>query len=460
MKPEEILSLLEEYGQQHILHHYHGLSPEKRERLLKDLQGLDLKLVFDLHKKFSTESGTGRPSKDISPAPVTNIPRTSSEIGAREQARRLGERLIRQNQVAVLIVAGGQGSRLGSEGPKGKFLITPVKRKSLFQLLAEAVKAISLRYQALIPLLIMTSQENRQETQEFFKSHNYFGLEEDSVLFYEQEMLPTLTPEGQLILRDDTHLLVNPDGHGGFLKGLYKSGLLPNLIRKGVTELFYCQVDNPLVKIADPVFIGHHKRKGAEISTKVVRRREPEEKVGIYGTVDGRPAIIEYSDFSPREYRALDGEGNLRHWAGNIAVHMISLLFLRRLNLHGFTLPYHRAVKDVEAWGPDGKGEKIPGWKFETFVFDSIPLARKTCCLEVIREEEFAPVKNQKGSDSPDAVRAAMNHLHGGWLKEAGAEVAPEAQVEISPLFAHDKEELLKKLKGKKLAIREDKYIE
>ena len=459
MSQEEILNLLEKYRQRDILSHYQSLDPDNKKIFLRDLQGLELKLVFHLYQKFSKEGDIGRPFQEINSAPIFNIPKAPAEVEAREKARRLGERLIRENQVAVLIVAGGQGSRLGFEGPKGKFLITPVKKKSLFQLFAETVKAISLRYHAVIPLLIMASPENRQESQQFFTSHNFFGLSGDAVYFFEQEMLPTLTPEGQFILKDDTHLLVNPDGHGGSLKALHKSGLLEDLIRRGFTELFYCQVDNPLVRIADPVFIGHHKMAGAEISTKVVRRRDPEEKVGIYGAVNGKPAIVEYSDFHPEEYRALDVRGNIRHWAGNIAVHMISLSFVQRLNLHGFALPYHRAIKEVEVGGPDGKGAKIQSWKFESFVFDSIPFASKTCCLEVMREEEFAPVKNQKGSDSPDTARAAMNNLYRSWLEGAGAVLAPEAQVEISPLYALDKEELTEKLQGKKLLIREDQYF-
>jgi UDP-N-acetylglucosamine/UDP-N-acetylgalactosamine diphosphorylase len=192
----------------------------------------------------------------------------------------------------------------------------------------------------------------------------------------------------------------------------------------------------------------------------VVRRRVPEEKVGIYGLVDGKPAIVEYSDFCPEEYRALDEKGNILHWPGNIAVHAISLSFIQRLNLRGFALPYHLAVKDVEVLLPDGKGKKMTGWKFETFVFDAIPFARKTCCLEVIREEEFAPVKNLKGSDSPETARAALSNLHRSWLEEAGADIAPGAQVEISPLCAMDKNDLIKKLKGQKLVISEDAYID
>ena len=460
MSREKIFHLLEKYRQDHILQHSQRLDSEKKNDFLKELKKLDLALAFELHRKFSKDKNSSRSLKNIGAAPVIILPGTPQEKNRREEARVLGESLIRKNQVAVLIVAGGQGSRLGIAGPKGKFPVSPVKKKSLFQLFAESVKSLSLRYRAMIPLFIMTSEENGEETRQFFEFNNYFGLDGDYIYFFEQGMLPTLTREGHLILRDDTHLLVNPDGHGGSLKALHESGLLESLTRKGFSELFFCQVDNPLVKIADPVFIGHHRMEGSEFSTKVVRRRDLEEKVGIYGLVDGKPAVVEYSDFLPEEYRALDEKGSILHWPGNIAVHVISLSFIQRLNLRGFALPYHLAVKDVEVLLPDGKGKKMTGWKFETFVFDAIPFARKTCCLEVIREEEFAPVKNPKGSDSPETARAALSNLHRSWLKEAGAELAPKAQVEISPLCAMDEKELIKKLKGQKLVISEDTYID
>lgn len=460
MSREKIFHLLEKYRQDHILQHSQRLDSEKKNDFLKELKKLDLALAFELHRKFSKDKNSSRSLKNIGAAPVIILPGTPQEKNRREEARVLGESLIRKNQVAVLIVAGGQGSRLGIAGPKGKFPVSPVKKKSLFQLFAESVKSLSLRYRAMIPLFIMTSEENGEETRQFFEFNNYFGLEGDYIYFFEQGRLPTLTREGHLILRDDTHLLVNPDGHGGSLKALHESGLLESLTRKGFSELFFCQVDNPLVKIADPVFIGYHRMEGSEFSTKVVRRRDLEEKVGIYGLVDGKPAVVEYSDFLPEEYRALDEKGSILHWPGNIAVHVISLSFIQRLNLRGFALPYHLAVKDVEVLLPDGKGKKMTGWKFETFVFDAIPFARKTCCLEVIREEEFAPVKNPKGSDSPETARAALSNLHRSWLKEAGAELAPKAQVEISPLCAMDEKELIKKLKGQKLVISEETYID
>jgi UDP-N-acetylglucosamine/UDP-N-acetylgalactosamine diphosphorylase len=459
MNPQSLLDLLEKNGQHHILDHYQVLNSKKREAFIRGLAQLDFSLAFKLCKEFSNEKGSICHSARIEPALIIPIPRTADEIEQRKEARKLGESLIRGNQVAVLIVAGGQGTRLGFPGPKGSLPISSLKKKPLFQLFAESIRAISNRYRANLPLLIMTSQENHEATQAFFESHGFFSLKRNQVHFFSQGMLPTLTPEGKLILKDAENFLANPDGHGGSLKALYESGLTGWLKRQGISELFYFQVDNPLVKIADPAFIGYHRRGNADISTKVVRRRDLEEKVGIYGMVRGKPAIIEYSDFSPEDYRSRDEGGNIRYWAGNIAIHMISLSFVERMNRDGFALPYHRAIKEVEGLGPGGRSERMTGLKFETFVFDSIPLAQKSICMEVAREEEFAPVKNQSGIDSPDTARQAMDGLFKRWLVEAGAEVAPQARIEISPLFALDKEEVKEKLKGKKAAVREDTYF-
>jgi UDP-N-acetylglucosamine/UDP-N-acetylgalactosamine diphosphorylase len=460
MNPRPLLDLLEKHGQHHILAHYRGLNSKKQEIFIRGLGQLDFSSIFKLYREFSQHKNSSSHSSRIEPASIIPIPGTTEEIGQRKEARKLGESLIRGNQVAVLIVAGGQGTRLGFPGPKGCLPISSIKKKTLFQLFAESIQALSNRYRATLPFLIMTSQENHAETRAFFESHGFFSLKRDQVHFFSQGMLPTLTLDGKLIVKDEENLLANPDGHGGSLKALYESGLAGWLKGQGVTEIFYCQVDNPLAKIADPAFIGYHRREKADISTKVVRRRGPEEKVGIYGMVNGKPAIIEYSDFSPEDYRSLDESGNIRYWAGNIAIHMISLSFVERMNREGFALPYHRAIKEVEGLVPGGGSERRRGVKFETFVFDSIPLAQKSICMEVPREEEFAPVKNQSGIDSPDTARQAMNALFKRWLAEAGAEVAPEARIEISPLFALDREEVMEKLKGKKLEVREDAYFE
>lgn len=459
MTEEEILDLLQINAQQHIINHYRQLKKEKRKILLANLQELNLPLAFELYKNFSRkETSLFRP--EINPAPIITQEILQKDSQKIKEARSTGEDLLRRRKVAVLIVAGGQGTRLGFEAPKGILPITPLKEKSLFQLFCETIKALSLKYGVQIPLLIMTSQENHEQTVNYIIEHNFWGLTAENVHFFQQGMLPTFTPEGNLLLKDETHLLANPDGHGGSLKALYDSSLLSYLRNRGFSELFYCQVDNPLVKMADPLFLGLHKMEEAEISTKVVRRRDLKEKVGIYGLLNGRPAIIEYSDFSPPDYESLDAKGNIRYWAGNTAIHVISLDFIARLNQHGFALPYHRAVKEVFAYDPEGKFNKRLAWKFETFVFDALPLAQKSCALEVRREEEFAPVKNKEGPDSPATARAALNSLYRQWLAEAGIEISPEIQVEISPLFALEKADLLDRFPGKRIILKEDTYLE
>jgi UDP-N-acetylglucosamine/UDP-N-acetylgalactosamine diphosphorylase len=272
-------------------------------------------------------------------------------------------------------------------------------------------------------------------------------------------MLPAITPDGNLILQNNLGLFTNPNGHGGSLKALYDSGVLEKLLQEGFTELFYCQVDNPLVKIADPVFLGYHATTRSEVSTKAVRRRSIEEKVGVYVSRNGKDAIIEYSDLSPEYMSALDERGNILYWAGNTAIHIFSLPFIKRINDHGFALPYHCARKNIDIIDRNGKPACLDVWKFETFVFDAIPLADRTCCMEIARDEEFAPVKNKDGADSPETAQAAMIDLHRSWFIKAGVKVVPQAAIEISPLFALDEKELIQKIKNQHPAIETDTYF-
>ena len=306
----------------------------------------------------------------------------------------------------------------------------------------------------------MTSPENDRPVKDFFQAHHFFGLNAGAVFFFRQEMLPAVTADGGLILKDETHLFANPDGHGGSFKAFHKSGLLSEMAQRGFSDLFYCQVDNPLVKIADPVFLGYHRLAKSEFSLKVLRCRNVAEKIGVYALLDGKPGVIEYSDLTPGN-DCPDGGGSMRFWAGSIAIHIFSLSFVGRLNQQGFSLPYHRAVKVMETPGRDGKKEKVTVWKFETFVFDGLPLADRTCCVETLREEEFAPVKNRQGEDSAGTAVQALSGRARQWLIGTGsAAVAPNVLVEISPHYALDKEELAAKLKGKVLAITKDTYLE
>jgi len=460
MKEEYLLNLLKKYNQTHILGHYQSLSLLEKEKFISEMGELDFELAFSLYENISRQKFPVKHNIDIYPSRIFTIPKNSDEQMPREEARILGESLIYKNKIAVLIVAGGHGSRLGFNGPKGMFPISPVKNKSLFQLFAESVRALSLRYKVVVPLLIMTDTEMLPEVKDFFKTHNFFGLDPQTVHLFEQEMLPTLTVDGKLILKDKTHLFVNPNGHGGCIKALHDSGLLKKLIEDGYSDLFYCQIDNLLVKIMDPVFVGYHKMEDSEISTKIVRRRSCEEKVGIFVAENGKAKVIEYSELDPDNRCILDNNGRIRDWAGNTAIHMVSLVFVQRLNEHGFSLPYHQAIKMVNSFGVQGEIAEIEGWKFETFIFDAIPLAKNTCCMEISREEEFAPLKNKHGDDSPETVRKILSNMYKNWLNDAGIKVEPQVRVEISPLFALSKEELRSKIKGGSIRGDKDIYLE
>ena len=459
MTEKTLFEALKTYNQQHITDHYTNLSAEKQRQFLEGLQGVNLDIVFKIHENFMHKKILPAHFGDIRPASVISTPKTDEENARRENARQLGESLIRKHETAVLIVAGGQGSRLGFDGPKGTFPVSPVKGKTLFQLFCESVRAASMRYNTEIPLLIMTSHENHHDTLKFFDKHKFFGLSRENVHFFQQGRLPSVTPQGKLILKNETGIFENPDGHGGSLKALHDSGHLTRLINQGITELFYCQVDNPLATIIDPLFLGYHRMENAEISTKAVRRKNIDEKVGVCVTVDGKGAIIEYSDMKEEDMCARDKDGSVLYWAGNTAIHILNLGFIKRLNYHGFALPYHRAVKHIDTIAHDSKKVKVTGWKFETFVFDAISFAGKACFVEVIREEEFSPVKNKEGVDSAKTTRADMVNLYKSWLESAGVTAPPDIQVEISPLFALDREELAHKLEGKRLEIKGDLYL-
>jgi UDP-N-acetylglucosamine/UDP-N-acetylgalactosamine diphosphorylase len=459
MIDKPFLDILRRYEQHHILEHYNALSADKQTLFLKNHEKIDINLIFTLHKNFSQRQGLSHYINNIKPAEIITIQKIFEENTLQEKARATGESLIQDHKVATLIVAGGQGSRLGFNGPKGIFPVSPVKKKTLFQIFAESIKAISNRYNTSMPLLIMTSQENHEDTIDYFESNKYFGLKKDTVRFFMQGMIPSITPEGNLILRDETHLFTNPDGHGGSLKALHDSGLLNELIDRKFTELFYCQVDNPLVKIADPVFMGFHVMSKAQASTKVVKRTNIDEKVGIYLSVNGKDAIAEYSDLPAEFMAALDENGNIRYWAGNTAIHAFSLEFIKKINCHGYSVPYHCAHKTVEVKDNNGLIKNKEAWKFETFVFDAIPLADKTCCQEVIRGEEFSPIKNKDGVDSPDTARTDMSNLYKGWITDTGIKIPPGTHVEISPLFALDKMEFTERINDKELQIKGDIYL-
>ncbi len=447
---EALRSNLAACNQDHVLRWWPELSSDQRAPLLRQLQGLNLDLVQRLYHE--QQSGPSYSPETVHPAAVVRLPDAMEDWEREQQAAARGEQALKDAQVAVLLVAGGQGTRLGFDGPKGSFPIGPVSGKSLFQIHAEKVLALSRRYQNPLPFYLMTSPENDPATKEFFTEHGYFGLEPSQVVFFEQGTMPAVDQKtGRLLLEAKDRLATSPNGHGGVLQALADGAHLDQLTGRGIRFLFYYQVDNPLVRVADPAYLGYHIAAEAEMSLKVVRKLAPYERLGNVVQVDGRTMIIEYSDLPKEQAERRTRDGALELWAGSIAVHVFSLDFLQRLAKGGSVLPYHRAVKKVPF--VDEKGNSIDpqepnAIKFEMFVFDALPLARKALVLETDRTEEFEPLKNAEGENSPVTVKQAMSNLFAGWLEQAGARVARREDgsavvpIEISPLVALDAADL------------------
>jgi UDP-N-acetylglucosamine/UDP-N-acetylgalactosamine diphosphorylase len=294
----------------------------------------------------------------------------------------------------------------------------------------------------------MTSPANDAVTRAFFREHDFFGLDPDDVSFFQQDMLPALDDEGRILLAAPDRLFLAPNGHGGVLWGLATSGILDAMRARGVTQLSYFQVDNPLARPADELFLGLHARRGAGMSSKVVKKRDAAEKVGVLGRIDGRMGCIEYSDL-PAELRdQRDPDGELAFRAGNIAVHALELDFVARLTAERLALPWHLARKQMKV--VDERGDLIDsfGTKFETFVFDALSRSERSVTLEVERFSEFSPVKNADGEDSPATSRRDLCRLFAGWAAAAGRalpepDTAGVHPVEVDPRLAETREEFL-----------------
>jgi UDP-N-acetylglucosamine/UDP-N-acetylgalactosamine diphosphorylase len=437
--------LLTHHQQHRLLRCIDLLDAPARDGLLCDLASLDFAEIIARYRSYS-ERESIQEEKTFQEAELLCPETESAESMGRMYT--IGRTALQSGRVALFLVAGGQGSRLGFDGPKGCFPISPLQTKSLFQLFAEQVQALQQRHGGRLPWYILTSEENNRATTEFFRAHNHFGLHADDVHFIEQQQIPSLDLDGQLLLGRDGRLFKNPNGHGGALYALQDSGALDAMAGRGIDEIFYFQVDNPLVKIADPLFVGAHIDRRAEVSTKVVRKTDPEEKVGIIGRVNGRMACIEYSELTPEQAAERLSDGSLRFKSANIAVHMLNRAFVEKIvGQDDYHLPYHSAVKDIECLDARENrlvDQTVQGIKFEMFIFDALGFAERSVTLEVPRDEEFSPVKNAQGTDSPESARRAMLARARSWLQRAlpGREIPAGLDVEISALFALDEQEL------------------
>jgi UDP-N-acetylglucosamine/UDP-N-acetylgalactosamine diphosphorylase len=449
---------LRDHDQHHLLTFWNELSPAERDALIEQIRGIDFAELSRLLAGQEAATDWGALARKAEPPPAFRLSDTGGKRQfSADEARSRGTEALAAGRVGAILVAGGQGTRLGWPHPKGTYPIGPVSKAPLFQIIFERLVTLGRRHGAHLPLYLMTSPATHEETVEYLDEHRRFGLAADDLRIFCQAQMPAVdAATGRVLMEAPGRIALSPDGHGGMLSALSRSGGLDDMKSRGLEHLFYFQVDNPLVPIGDPEFLGYHLLSESEMSTLVVAKQQPQEKLGILVAIDGRVRIIEYSDL-PDDVAALrDPDGGLRFWAGNTGVHFFEREFLERVQHSATGLPIHLARKKVPcitAAECASKGERIEpdepnAIKFERFVFDLLPEARHAIVVEVDKDRTFAPVKNGPGaaSDSPEAAQAAMTRLHAEWLRAAGAEIAPDVAVEISPLYALDAAELIGKI--------------
>ncbi|MCF7854394.1 MAG: UDPGP type 1 family protein [Candidatus Pacebacteria bacterium] len=450
---DDLRALLRTHGQDHLLQFWESLDAEGRARLVSQLSGVDWESMSRWIDDYVLSTPDGDVPAELEPAPyVPLIPETVDQRKHYERVRELGVAALRRGEIGGFTVAGGQGTRLGYEGPKGTFPISAVKGKSLFQLFAETILRAQEKYETTIPWYIMTSPVNDADTRAFFTDNDFFGVDPDNIMFMVQGTMPAIGLDGKLLLGARDSLALSPNGHGGSLLALRKSGALDDMRDRGVKHISYWQVDNPLVHCLDPLFIGMHCERTSDMSCRSLTKSHPDEKLGNFCRSGNTFIIIEYSDMPDELSRARDEDGRLRFRAGSPAIHVLRRDFIIELTKHGtLDLPFHRAVKKVPYVNEKGdcvEPRKPNAVKLEMFIFDALPKADSVLILEADRHEQFSPVKNASGEDSPETCRRDMTERAARWLDAAGVDVprthdgAPDCVIELSPRHYLDAEDV------------------
>lgn len=441
-----ILDQLHAYGQSNLAEHWQQLAPAQQATLGEQISQIDL---AEIQRAFASKTATGSAENfdQLEPPPAIRLNDAKPMISAAD-AYQAGEELLTAGKTASILVAGGQGTRLGFDHPKGMFPIGPVSEMTLFQIHFEKLIARSKRYGVRIPLYLMTSPATHDETIAYLESQNYFGLPAEDRHVFCQGTMPAVDHQtGQLLLSSADSLALSPDGHGGTVAALANCGALGTMQQQGIESIYYFQVDNPLADVCEPLFLGYHKLSQSQKSTQVIAKQFPEEKLGILAALDGKVRMVEYSELPTELAEATNEQGSLRYWAGNIAVHAFEVEFLQAMVETADSLPWHLAHKKVpyfDATGNMVSPDQPNAIKFERFIFDLLPSAKNALVVEVDTATTFAPVKNATGAatDTPESVRAAISALHRAWLKQCDVNVSEDVPVEISPLLALDAEQL------------------
>ncbi|KAF4213179.1 hypothetical protein CNMCM8980_010469 [Aspergillus fumigatiaffinis] len=470
---EEFQQLRQKYtdaGQGHVFAFVDELQTVEKSQLFHQLSNFDPIRINELADKALNPPKAEEGPASLEPLPdVATASILDSDPKDIEQWYEEGLKLVAGNKVAVVLMAGGQGTRLGSSAPKGCFDIGLPSHKSLFQIQAERIAKLQLLAQkisgkeAVIPWYVMTSGPTRKPTEEFFEQHKYFGLNKSDVIIFEQGVLPCISNEGKILMESKFKVAVAPDGNGGIYQALLTSGVREDMRKRGIEHIHTYCVDNCLVKVADPVFIGFAASKQVDVATKVVRKRNATESVGLILQKNGKPDVVEYSEIDKETAEAKDPKQPdvLKFRAANIVNHYYSFKFFESIETWAHKLPHHVARKKIpcikEDTGEFFKPEKPNGIKLEQFVFDVFPMTplEKFACIEVRREDEFSPLKNARGTgeDDPDTSKQDIMSQGQRWIEKAGGIVITEGDavgVEVSPLISYGGEGL-EFLKGREI---------
>ena len=443
----ELRRRIEAAGQEQVFRFWEELDEAGRAKLLGQLREIDWEQLPPLVAAAVVRRPENAIPADL--APAVFFPRLPADDAMRDLYRRAaerGEELFRAGRVAALTVAGGQGTRLGFDGPKGTYPIGPCSGRTLFQYFAETLLAAERKYGRRINWYIMTSQLNHRATVDFFAAHDRFGLAEEQVFFFSQGMMPAFGTDGRILLDAKDSLALAPNGHGGTLLALRRSGALDKMARDGNDVISYFQVDNPLAPVIFPLFAGLHDLENSDMSAISLTKTGPFEKLGNFCLSEGRLHIIEYSDLPAELAESRDAAGELRFRAGSPAIHLFRRAFIERLTADGqLRLPWHRADKKVPYLDETGKRiepAEPNAVKLESFIFDALPLAERTLILEGDRETMFAPTKNKTGVDSVESCRRSILARDAKRLAAAGFPLPPGVEIELSPLAGDSAAEL------------------
>lgn len=405
---EEAISKLKKYNQEHILKY--DLNNKQQEELEKQIENIDFEQLKSLYESTKEE-------KCIEEKKIEHIPYTDkTKLTKEEQLSpfEIGEQVIKQGHYAVITMAGGQGTRLGHNGPKGTYALDTINgKKYIFEIIIDRLKKAEKQYNVTIPWYVMTSKENHQDTILFLEKNNYFGYNKDKIKFFKQGELPLIDTQGKIILDENAKIKEAADGNGGIYEALSKSGMLQELKQNQIEWIFISGIDNILSNFVDPILLGLTIKENNVIASKSVAKANPQEKVGVFCKMNGKPKIIEYIDLPEEMAEELDENGELMYGEVNIGTYLYNRSVLE--NLANAKLPYHAAFKKSGYLNANGKfiePDEPNVFKFETFIFDAFTRYDDMTIMRVKREDEFAPVKNRTGNDSPETAVKLYNEKY------------------------------------------------